>query len=450
MGKMVFMGVLMIACLVKAASFEEARDAFRNNFTNPPPGLVSSGGYIYHIFDSFPGLDESETIMKDQLRSLKEYIGRPKEIVSPFDKSIAEVLTPMLHFRIPDCSVFTIERKYHDSNVRVVTAYEADPINNARDLANVNRPVKRTLSDWSDSLRKLYLAGDEEEQYKLLGKLGASRKVLSNLTGIKKLNGFVDYLTLNEALSNWKGDKATVVDCKKMLDLYPVHAQAWRILADSYATRGNSIGALDAELAASAVMPNVQRVRMRIEALSLAFNAEKWKQLSDLYEKLHANDLEFGGKAAFWKAVCGSMGKVSFGVGKTKVSDAGAFEKAKALFRPYKGKDVRRDLEMALSLLVKSIECDPSDATKWRYYAAALRAANKSREAALAYMEALTLNPGDDVAAVDLLLLYDKLGFPQLAEGDAWWQVIAGNDDSSTQKACDYLKRKFAEKIAGE
>ena len=144
------------------------------------------------------------------------------------------------------------------------------------------------------------------------------------------------------------------------------------------------------------------------------------------------------------------MGKVSFGVGKTKVSDAGAFEKAKALFRPYKGKDVRRDLEMALSLLVKSIECDPSDATKWRYYAAALRAANKSREAALAYMEALTLNPGDDVAAVDLLLLYDKLGFPQLAEGDAWWQVIAGNDDSSTQKACDYLKRKFAEKIAGE
>ena len=450
MKKMVFISLLVIVSLTRAASFEEAKASFVNSFTNPPPGLVSGGGYIYHIFDSYPGLDESETIMKDQLRSLKEYIGRPKDIISPFDSSMATVLTPMLQFKVPDCQVFTIERKYHDSNVRVVTAYEAAPINAARELANANRPEKRTLSDWVASLRRLYLDSDDESQYKLLGELGSSRRVLSDLKGIKRINGFADYLVLHDALLNWKDDKVTVDACRKMLELYPVHPQAWRKLADAYAAKGNSVSALDAELAACAVMPNVQRVKMRLETLALAFKAKKWKQLADLYEKLQANDLEFGGKAAFWKAVRGTMGKISFGVGNTKASDGGAFEKAKALFRPYKGKDVRRDLEMALVLLVKSIECDPSDAMKWRYYAAALRAANKPREAVLAYMEALTLNSGDDVAAVDLMLLYDKLGFTQLAEGDAWWQLIAGSDDSSTKKAGEYLKRKFSDKIVAE
>lgn len=450
MKKVVFVSLLMVAGLVRAVSFDEARSVFNNSYTNPPPGILSGGGYLFHVFDSYPGLDEGETIMKDQMRSLKGYVGRPKEIVSPFDRSLAEKLTPMLEFRIPECAAFTIERKYHDSYVRVVTAFEAAPIDRARELANAERAAKRTLTDWETSLRSLYLAGEEDDRFKLLGELGATRRVLASLNGIKKLFGTTDYLALENVLAHWDVKNATVEDCTRMLELFPLHHQALRKLSDARSREGDFFSALDLELTACAVSLDTYRIRKTIENLEHSYDATKWKSLADLYEKAQAEDLTFGGKALFWRAVRGSMGKVSFVARKTKASDGGAFEKAKALFRPYKGKNVKHDLEIATALLVKSIECDPSDGEKWRYYASALRADNKQIEAVIAYWEALTLNPGDDVAATDLLLLYDKIGYKQLAEGDAWWMLIAGADKESVKKAREFIKGKYSDKFADE
>ena len=443
--------ILLIACstAAQAVSFKEARDLFHTCFTNPPPSLVAKGDYLFHVFDSYPGMNEDETVMRDQHRILSNYIGKPDAVLSPFPKGMTERLTPLVSFKMPAFQSFTVERKYHDRDLRVVTAFEAAPIEAARQAAASRQPLKRSLADWADSLRTTLLSiEDDADRLRFLSQLGATRRILADLTTVRTSVPDVDFIALRNAEANWNGKDATREACLAMLKLDPVFAPAWRRLADLEAAVGDLPAALSAELAAGAVAPDVARVLSRVKAMDAKSGAEVWLEFGRLYELFQQEDLTFGGKAPFWRAVRGTAGRVAFVSVGRGVSDKGAFAQAKALFRPYKGKDVQRDLAKATELLVKSIEVDPSDHEKWRYYAAALRAAKRSREAALAYLQALSLDPADTIAAAELVLMYEALGLSKMAEGDSWWLLMTSPDDASVKRVTEFVRGRHKDVFA--
>lgn len=440
MKKCVLFGLIIATAAVEAASYKEAHEIYRTCFTNPPPGLVSGGGYLFHVFDSFPGRNERETIMKDQMRVLSGYVGRPKDLQSPFTGELTEILTPLVRFKLPSFQAFVVERKYHENDVRVVTAMEAAPIEDARTKVNEGRAGRWTLVEWADVLRTAYLKkSDVEGQIEFLNQLGATRRILSLMDSADPVATVVDFLSLRVAEASWSSEHASRLSCWRLLKQNPVFAPAYKRLSELDASEGKSVDALAHELLAGLGVPDIEGVAERAKAMG----AVSWREFANLYARFQEHDLAFGGKAPLWAAVRGTGGRVAFTHGPTSVNDMGAFVQAKDLFKPYKGKNVEVDLCMALSLLVKSIECDPSDSEKWRYYAAAQRAAHHPREAALAYLQTLTLNPDDQVAAADLIVMYDELGYKNLAEGDSWWMVMSGRtDDPAVKKVAEGLRRR--------
>lgn len=440
MKKGVLFGLILTVAVSEAASYKEAKEVYQTCFTNPPPGIVSGGGYIFHVFDSFPGRNERETVMKDQMRVLSGYVGRPKDLQSPFKGELTESLAVLVSFKLPSFQSFVVERKYHEKDVRVVTAMEAAPIDEARENVNEGRATKRTFVEWTDSLRTVYLKkSDTEDQVAFLNQLGATRRILSQMDSVAPVATAVDFLALRAAEASWSSENADRAACRRMLKLNPVFAPAYKRLSELDAAEGNQTDALANELLAGLGVPDIERVAERAKAM----RAVSWQEFADLYARFQEPDMVFGGMAPLWLAVSRTGGRMAFTHGSTSVNDMGAFSRARELFKPYKGKNVEKDLSMAMSLLVKSIECDPSDSEKWRYYASANRAARRPREAALAYLQTLTLNPDDQVAAAELIMMYDELGYENLAEGDSWWMVMSGRaDDPAVKKVADSLRRR--------
>ena len=98
--------------------------------------------------------------------------------------------------------------------------------------------------------------------------------------------------------------------------------------------------------------------------------------------------------------------------------DGGRFIEAEKLYR--KGKDIGR----IINLLAESISVNPINNKKWEYLGGVLKASNKPEDAAIAYIQALKINPKNVWAWKGLADSCEKAGFVENAKGIRWYLKI--------------------------
>ena len=137
------------------------------------------------------------------------------------------------------------------------------------------------------------------------------------------------------------------------------------------------------------------------------------------------------GAAPMWKYLVHSLGHLE----PSAVAQADAvtatrlFAEGRALFAG------GRELERLTGLFRKSLELDPLPSVRWRYYAAALRAAGRHVDAVTVYNQVISMDPRDELAIADVGALYGKLGYPELAKGCAWYVLATSSDADVRGKA---------------
>ena len=427
-------GFICACTYAQAFSLDEASALYRAKASKSPPSVVECGDYVFVILEGYEADADTSNmkriILKGQLESLESYVGKPTGTnVSPFSARVTDKLLPLAGFRLPECQSCTVENICYRGKYRHVSAFEAKPLLTAREKARSGVPVRRTVREWSELIdRKLMAVGAVAEQERLWAEVGATFAVIPHAGGGDWLLNGVDGVVAAELASTWRND-ASAKSCHAALRVNPTFAPAHLRLASLWEQKGDLQRALSRTFKGSLGRPEVGSVSRLAKILAETNSSPAWTEYAALYAAaLERTPRLRSGKSPFWRYVVNSFGHLSFG---PLTGDA----RARALFdesRDLYGKG--QELEKIIALLIESIERDPGDSVKWRYLGAALRTAGASFDAVVAYHEALTLNPDDQLVGVDLCLLYDKLGYAALAAGNAWYCLHGVTDEALREK----------------
>ena len=427
-----------VAAAVLAASFasiaftrDEAVALYRASFKDTPPSVQEAGDYIFIILEG--SLSDSRdgnlipVIMSGQLAALEKYIGRPSgNEISPLPGPIAAVIMPLAPFKIPECASCEVDETRYVGKYRHVSAFEAAPIKKAREDAVAGMPVKRTLDEWESLLRSYILALKHfRDRERVWLELGSSTRLLMPNGGVAYRGWGVDLAEIGNLYATWGGD-ADRRACDGALEVDRAFSQAHARLSAIEEGEGDIPRALSRALKSSLAAPNAERVA---ELAAKAGGTGAFGEFASLYGECleKAGSFKSGG-AKFWGYCLNTFGFLEFGKGDSG-EDAG-FSDAKRLFHTGGA-----GLEEVMGMIRASIEKAPASSEKWRYLAACFRAGGNLHDAVVAYHQALVINPGDETAAADLCLLYQKLGLTKLADGNAWHLLVSGRDESAKAKA---------------
>lgn len=434
--------VSAMACMaVHAFSFEEALEIYNSKFLNSPPSVCESGEYLFIIQEGFLSSSSDGSLnritLKGQLDALESYVGKPTgELQSPFAPALTAKLFQLLDFHVPTCqSCKVVELRYH-GKFRHVSAFEAAPIRDARRKAHSEDPVSLTVQEWCELInRKLVAMGLEREQEALWNEIGATFAVIPRLGGGIWCLDRVDGIAMTKLRAEWKSD-ATAKECFAALNVCPSFEPAQLRLSELNEERDDVPRALSRVLKGSFSAPHVAAVQRMAGLAAKKHGCDSWAEYSRLYSDVLEKSKHFDGRsAAFWRYALNSFGHVWFPSAPRDASIRAQdlFKEAKSLYSQ------GRDLQRIIALLKESIEMDPKDYEKWRYFGAALRTAGCDFDAVVAYNEAMVLNPKDDVSQVDSCVLYKRMGYGALARGNAWFCMLKVADDALKGKVLDIL-----------
>ena len=439
--------VLSAAILAGFASHAFTRDEavalYRASFKDTPPSVQEAGDYVFVILEG--SLSDSpdgslvKLILSGQLAALEGYIGRPTGAeLTPFPEGISAGILPLASFRIPQCASCDVDETRYIGKYRHVSAFDAQAIRKAREDAVSGMPVKRSLTEW-EGLLKSYMAGIRlfREREGAWLRLGACTALMAPAGGVPYESRSADLAAVESLICSWR-DGASRKECDNALQIDPAFSKAQMRLSEIDEGEGDIPRAVSRALKASLLAPS----NSRIEALAAkAGDNGAFAEFATLYSQCLESASSFkSGGTVMWTYALNTFGFLEFPRGE-RAADAG-FAEAKRLF--HTGGSSLDDVSARIRA---SLEAAPASAEKWRYYAACCRAGGLLHDALIAYHQALALNPGDETAASDLCLLYQKLGFTKLADGVAWHILAAGRDEAAKAKARSVISANHAAEL---
>lgn len=427
-------GATAFPCASTAGSLTEASSIYRRSFRSSPPAVYEGGAYLFVIVedDEEKSRDGSinDIVLAGQLELLEKYIGGTNgNEISPFSAKVTEQLMPLAEFQFPDVRRYPVERRRTGGKFRDVTAFDLAPIKAERERVSSGKPIKRTFSDWRDLLcSKMETLSSSEERERFCSLLGATTMLTAGKGGVDCMGDRVDYAAIATVSATWSTTKADETMCTVILSVYPTFSPALRWLADRDAADGDFVRALVKAFKANAEKGDqVAYIASRFNVIVSRTGCLAWSELARLFADTQEKSEIFKNGDAIHKYALRTFGRMTARL--SPQDDGGAFREAQTLFGQGK------DLPKIIQLLGRAVSANPADAVAWRYYGAALRVAGKYFDAVIAYNEALTFNPKDSVAAMDVCTVYQKLGLTELASGNAWYEIVTSQDGKCVDKA---------------
>ena len=436
--------LLSIVCGALAFTFEEAQALYKANFRKSPPSVQERGDYVFIIQEGIldSGIIDggmNRLVLKGQMEALEKYIGKATgKTISPFGPSITDKLLQVVDFRMPECQSCKVDEVRSIGKFRHVSAFDAIPLRKAREAAQSGRPVSYTTDEWCELIDlKLAAAGLDREKDRFWAELGAVTPLMAKIGGVQWVIEHGDGVSIEQMHSKWKGDE-TAKDCYAALQVNPVFSAALLRLAELKELDGVWVPVISRRLKAAICKPDAEGLLRVSEKAMQKYGSAAWREYADLYAKvINGADSMKSETAPFWRYALNSFGRLDF-----PVVDNGKQQKAAALFNESKKLFAQgRELDRILKLLQQSIELDARSSEKWRYYGAALRTANKHLDAVVAYHQTLTLNNKDELALTDVCLLYERLGYHELAFGTAWYILVNSSDQTLRDKVKGVLPK---------
>lgn len=438
-----FVAAVVVACGVQAFSYEEARSLYVKSYTESPPSVQECGDYVFVIQEGKINYDDPSgikaAVLKGQLDAIEKYVGKSVGgIDSPFPTALTEKLLPLVSFRIPACKSCRVDELQLVGKFRHVSAFEAAPLRAARAQAASGRPARLSNGEWGELIAKRIKACDNEDaRDELWTELGAAPVLVSRLGGVRWMVDRVDGIALSESSASWRPE-ATAKECNAILRLNPAFPQAHVRLAALAEGEGDLIAALSRQFKGALSVPRQEAVSAVATRIAERSSSSAWTEYAKLYARiLKESALAPEESFPMWKYLVHSFGHLS-PLAPTPSDAAKAsslFNEGRVLFSE------GRELEKLTDLFRQSLETDPSLSDRWRYYAAALREAGRHVDAVVVYNQALSMNPHDALAIVDVGVLYGKLGYKELAKGCAWY-VLATSSDSDVRKKAEQVLEK--------
>lgn len=436
--------VWFIVCGAPAFTFEEAQALYKANFRKSPPSVQECGDYVFIIQEGIldSGIIDggmNRLVLKGQMEALEKYIGKPTgKTISPFNPSITEKLLPLADFRIPECRSCKVDEMRSIGKFRHVSAFDAIPLRKARESAQSGQPVSYSIDEWCELIDlKLTAIGLAREKEKFWAELGAVTPLMAKIGGVRWVIENGDGVLIEQMLSKWRGDESAK-ECYAALQVNPVFSPALLRLAELKEQDGVWVPVISRRLKAAIGKPDAEGLLRVSEKAMQKYGSAAWREYADLYAKAISGSADMkSASLPLWRYVLNSFGRLDFPVvAKDKHQKAESlFDESKKLFAQ------GRELDRILKLLQQSIELDARSPEKWRYYGAALRTANKHLDAVVAYHQTLTLNNKDDLALTDVCLLYEKLGYKELAKGTAWYILVNSSDKALRDKVKGILPK---------
>lgn len=437
MKRFTLLSTLVFVLDAAAFTFQEAQAIYKANFRESPPSIQESGDYVFVIQEGVidpltTGNGINRITIRGQLDALNKYIGQPTgKVVSPFTSSVTAKLLTLVNFRIPECASCKIEESRVAGKFRHVSAFDAMPLRKAREDAQSGRPVSYTTSEWRELIDlKLTALGLEREKEKFWAELGAVTPLMAKIGGVQWMIEHGDGVVIEQTQLKWRGDESAK-ECYAALQVNPVFSPALLRLAELKEKDGIWVPVISRRLKAAIGKPDVEGLLRVSEMATKKYGSAAWREYAGLYAKVvnGAENMKVA-STPLWRYALNSFGRLEFPPA-TKENQ----QKAAALFNEGKNLFAQgRELDRILKLFQQSIELDARSPEKWRYYGAALRTANKNLDAVVAYHQALTLNNKDNLALTDVCLLYEKLGYHELAVGTAWYILVNSSDNSLRDK----------------
>ncbi len=428
---------VIAAGAVQAFSSEEARALYVKNYTESPPSVQECGDYVFVIQEGVIDYDDPSgikaAVLKGQLAAVEKFVGKSAGgMESPFPPALTERLLPLVSFKIPACKSCKVDELRLVGKFRHVSAFEAGPLRAARERAASGRPAQLSNAEWGGLIAEKVKSCDREgDKDALWAELGAAPVLVSRLGGVRWMVDHVDGVALCAAVAGWRSD-ATAKECNSILRLNPVFPQAHARLAALAEGEGDLVVALSRHLKGALSAPRQEAVSAVSARIAERSASRAWTEYAQLYARvLKESTLSPEGAAPMWKYLVHSLGHLE----PSAVAQADAvtatrlFEEGRALFAG------GRELERLTGLFRKSLELDPLPSVRWRYYAAALRAAGRHVDAVTVYNQVISMDPRDELAIADVGALYGKLGYPELAKGCAWYVLATSSDADVRGKA---------------
>ena len=431
------------ACGAYAFSHEEARALYVANLVSSSPGVSEIGEYVFVVQEGAIDYDDpsgiNAAVLKGQLDAVEKYVGKPaKGFVSPFSPALTEKLLPLVSFKMPECKSCKVDETRLVGKFRHVGAFEAEPLRKARAEASSGRPAKLSNAEWAGLVsQKLKSMDDEAGRESLWAEIGAAIPLVSRLGGARWIVARTDGVALYDAMSAWRGDE-TAKECNVALGLNPAFLPARRRLADIAFASDDFVTALSRRLKASMAVPDPEGVSAAATCAERRFASPAWREYSALYaHAVEKSTLAPAGAVPMWRYLVNSFGHLE----PVSAPDPDA-KRAVALFNEGKALFSKGcELERLTDLFRQSLETDPSNSARWRYFAAALRAAGRDVDAAVAYSQVLSMNHGDWTALADMAAVCKRLGFRELAVGCAWHVLAASSDEAARAKADQMIRQ---------
>ncbi len=426
-----------VACVVNAFSPEEARSLYVKNYTESPPSVQESGDYVFVIQEGMVDYDDPSgikaAVLKGQLAAIEKYVGKSGGgMESPFPAPLTEKLRPLVSFKIPECKSCKVDELRLVGKFRHVSAFEAGPLRKAREEAASGRPVRLSNAEWGELIaKKLRMLPDDAAREALWAEVGAAMPLVSRLGGTRWMVERADGVALCAALSKWRGDETTK-ECNAVLNLNPAFAPARMRMAEIATKDGDLVSALSRRFKASLSSPDAAAVSRAAELVGKKSGSSAWREYASLYGlALGKSSLAPEGAQPMWRYLVGTFGHIEppSALPPNAAKAAQLFKEGLGLFE--KG----QELDRLVGLFRQSLELDATRPLRWRYYAAALRAAGRDVDAAVVYSQTLSMQPGDWTALADFALLCRKMKFRELSAGCAWYILATSSDEAARAKA---------------
>lgn len=434
----------MLFCNANASAFalRDAISIYEEKFSKSPPSVQECGEYCFVIVEGDLAKarhgDVRPLVLSGELKAIQKYVGTPGlGYVSPFTTALQKMFSTLVEFEIPHCRTVTVEDSHDDRRFRHVTAYEAEPLQRARDRVERREKGRRSVAAWRRDLASLVSRYEKAHAVeRVWNHLGATLPIVLGEDRFMSFAGIeMNGADVERLISTWNGDSADRAECVNALKVLPSFSRAHMRMAELESESGNYIAsALEFVNAGAGGCFDRKKFADRIKEHERIWTSLSWREFGRLADALAIPDAELA-KSRFsrWKDVVRTLGFVSFRNSASSEAEH-AFAEARELFQ--QGKNLPR----ILSLLEESLTTNPGVGDAWRYYAAALRTSGRHRDSVLAGHVALVLNRSDEKAIWEIIRGYKELGLHEMAESNAWWLSVVSHDLSLQRCTLDFLK----------
>ena len=431
-------------CGVNAFAFtlHDAIAVYREKFADSPPSLQKSGEYCFLVVEGnlaqAPKGNIRPLVLAGEMRLLNQYIGGSGlGYEAPFCPAVMQMFASRIEFEIPTCKSVTVENSQDGDRFRHVSAYEAGPIQAARERALRHEKGRRSINAWRRDVASVARKYEKAKSgSRFWEKMGASIPVVKTECRLMQCVGLsVNGAAAERLVRTWDPEKADRTECEKALYVLPTFSLAHRRLGTIEEREGKFLAAtMEALYAGVAGELDHDQFSRSVSSLSRQTQNPVWLEFCSLVKGIVSREPGPNStRLPFWEDARRCAGFLFFEeTGNAEASQM--FELARELF--LKGEDLPR----IISLLEQSLAKDPGCGDAWRYYAAALRTAGRVEDAVVAGHEAVVLGTNDYGAAWDVIRCYRRMELNGLAAANAWWLSVVSEDAEISAKAVAVLK----------